>query len=363
MQVEHFEDLAGKRLLHGVTDSKGLMLVPDGTLLMDEHVEKLRKFNIDIFDIHVEDVEKKKPAASPKPASAPEPPRSRGLEFVPLETHELLMRSEMHMKEISLFVARNGRIPVTDIEQKVMPFIMEVAAKKISLFQLFAELRKKGDYRYKQSVGVAVIATLLGSWLHLDEQEMTLLSTAASIYDIGSVKLPNFLLDKTSWYQPHEFEIMKTHTTMGYELIQEAEMDHRVALAALEHHERADGSGYPHGLKGTEMDRISRIVALADVYLAMISERPYRPSIPFYQVIQELHGLVVKNKFDSTIGMTFLNRLMASQVGSEVILSDERKGKILLINANYPTSPLISLGNEFIDLSKTSSVRIKEVIG
>jgi HD-GYP domain-containing protein (c-di-GMP phosphodiesterase class II) len=150
---------------------------------------------------------------------------------------------------------------------------------------------------------------------------------------------------------------------MGYELIQEAEMDHRVALAALEHHERADGSGYPHGLKGTEMDRISRIVALADVYLAMISERPYRPSIPFYQVIQELHGLVVKNKFDSTIGMTFLNRLMASQVGSEVILSDERKGKILLINANYPTSPLISLGNEFIDLSKTSSVRIKEVIG
>ncbi|MFD0676486.1 MULTISPECIES: HD-GYP domain-containing protein [unclassified Paenibacillus] len=95
-------------------------------------------------------------------------------------------------------------------------------------------------------------------------------------------------------------------------------MDHRVALVALQHHERDDGSGYPAKLKGNQMDRLSKIIALADVYLAMISERPHRPSFVFYQVINELYTNILQNRFDPVIGMTFLNRLMSSQVGSDV---------------------------------------------
>jgi HD-GYP domain-containing protein (c-di-GMP phosphodiesterase class II) len=204
---------------------------------------------------------------------------------------------------------------------------------------------------------------MLGKWMQLDDRELTLLTTAASLYDIGSVKLPHSLLHNTTWFQPHEFEIVKTHTVLGYDLLKESDLDHRIALVALQHHERDDGSGYPAKLKGNQIDRLSKIVALADVYLAMISERPYRQAFAFYQVINELHTNILQNRFDPEIGMTFLNRLMSSQVGSDVILSDDRKGKILLINANYPTSPLIALENEFIDLSKIDSVKIKEIVG
>jgi HD-GYP domain-containing protein (c-di-GMP phosphodiesterase class II) len=111
------------------------------------------------------------------------------------------------------------------------------------------------------------------------------------------------------------------------------------------------------------MDPISKIIALVDVYVAMTSERPYRPAHTFYDAVKEINEAVIEGRFDSRIGMTFLNGLMNAQIGSEVVLSDSRRGKILLINPNYPASPLVSVGDEFIDLCKTSAVRIQEIVG
>jgi HD-GYP domain-containing protein (c-di-GMP phosphodiesterase class II) len=146
-------------------------------------------------------------------------------------------------------------------------------------------------------------------------------------------------------------------------MLKQSGVEERVAIVALQHHEREDGSGYPAKLKGPEIDRFGKIVALSDVYLALVSERPQRPALPFHQVIHNLHGDIVRNRFDSVIGMTFLNRLMSAQVGSDVMLTDGRKGKIVLIHPNYPTRPLIALEDGFIDLSKTDSIQMKEVFG
>ncbi|TVY10273.1 HD-GYP domain-containing protein [Paenibacillus cremeus] len=362
MQYNNYDDLIGKRLLNNVLDARGVMLIPEDTILLRSHVEKLENFNIDIFDLHVEPVKDEQPVPD-IPDAPPSEVKNTKVAFVPVPTQELVKRSEKKMQEIHDFVHKNGKLPVAEIEDQILPYILEVSQQR-NIYQLFSELKSTGDFRYKQSVGVAVIATMLGKWLQLDNQELSLLTTAASLYDIGSIKLPHFLLQKTTWYQPHEMEIMRSHTRLGYELINESGLDQRVALVALQHHEREDGSGYPNQLRGPQIDRLSKIVALADVYLAMISERPYRPANPFYHVIQELQANILNHKFDPIIGMTFLNRLMSSQVGSEVILSDERKGKILMINANYPTSPLVALDSEgFIDLSKLNSVKIRDIVG
>lgn len=366
MRYDRYEDLIGKKLLHNIINAKGMMLIPVDTILTEGHIEKLQNFSIDLFDIRAVPVERKddpEEVRNEEPPAAGQTNRTQATEVEQApDTAEIVKRVDAKMREIEKCILHTGTIPVSEMESNLLPAIMG-ATQNRNIYKLFAELKAEGDFRFKHSIGTAFIAAMLGRWLQLDEKEVTILAMAASLCDIGTIKLPSALLNKTTELAPHEFEIMKQHTVIGYELLKESELDPRVALVALQHHEREDGSGYPSKLKSPDIHLYSKIVALSDVYLTMTTHRPGRPALPFYEVIQKLHADILQNRFDSKIGMTFLNRLMSAQVGSEIIMTDDRRGKIVLINANYPTSPLVSLGTEFIDLSKTSAVKIKEIVG
>jgi HD-GYP domain-containing protein (c-di-GMP phosphodiesterase class II) len=355
-----YEDFIGKRLLSPIYDNNNLLLIAKGTVLLKRHIEKLAKFKVQIGELKViedkDSVEQLTPIAEQRDSQAHPPHNSE-------ESQDQVKRTQMVLHEIDLLIHKNGIIPLAEVEKNVLPFINETA-KKYNLFKLFSKLKNSGEYRYKQSIGVAVLATSLGKRLGLNVAELGLLTTAASLYDIGTVKLPSNLMSKTSRFDEHEYQIMKEHTVLGYELLKHSGVDSRIALVALQHHEREDGSGYPSGLKGNQIDRLSKIVALADVYMALISDRPYRSALPFFDVIQEIHQGIILHRFDSIIGLTFLDSLLSTQVGCDVVLTDERRGRILLTNVNYPTRPLIDLDSgEFLDLSKMDNIHIKEVIG
>jgi putative nucleotidyltransferase with HDIG domain len=353
-----------------------MMLIPENTVLTEGHIEKLEKFRINLYDILVEEVketeelvELSEPEGQRQAENPAEPDSlnaARGKAGTAViaraDTGELVKRADAKLRDIERLILNTGKIPLTEVEEHVLPTLME-ATQNRNVYKLFADLRAEEDYRFKHSIGVAFMSAVLGRWLGMDEKEVALLATAASLCDIGTIKLPSSLVNKTSELLPHEHEIMKQHTTLGYDMLKQSGVEERVAIVALQHHEREDGSGYPAKLKGPEIDRFGKIVALSDVYLALVSERPQRPALPFHQVIHNLHGDIVRNRFDSVIGMTFLNRLMSAQVGSDVMLTDGRKGKIVLIHPNYPTRPLIALEDGFIDLSKTDSIQMKEVFG
>jgi HD-GYP domain-containing protein (c-di-GMP phosphodiesterase class II) len=357
MQFTNYEDLIGKRLLQNVVNAKGMLIIPVETILSEIHIDKLEKFKIDTFDIHVELVETQEEQTAaivpdmPTPLSSAEVRSSSSVK----QTNDMLQR-------ITNVIKNTGQIPIADVENILLPTIIE-ATQNRNIYKLFAQLKADGDFRFKHSIGVAYIAALLGRSLKMDESEIAHLTTAASLCDIGSAKLPNSLLHKTTELTPEEYEQMKQHTVMGSELLKESNLDPRTALVALQHHEREDGSGYPEQLIGSQIHMFSKIVALADVYVAMTSERPQRPALPFYQVINTLHGEIIQNRFDSRIGLTFLHLLMTAQIGSDVILSNGKKASIVLIHANDPASPLISLEDEFIDLSKTNEIKIMEIVG
>jgi len=344
MPLISYEQLIGKRVTHPIMDRNGVLLIAAGSVLTREQVDRLDSFNIDMDDIKVASVSESSIQAAQAEAGA------------------LVRKTEARLQDIEHYVHTNGTVPIADLEEQVLPVIREAASKR-NLFQLFTDLKSMADFRYKQSIAVVVMSAVLGKWLRLDEQELKLLATAASLYDIGSVKLPSYLLNKPDRFLHGETEIMKEHARLGYDLLRESDVDPRVALVALQHHEREDGSGYPNGLAGSEIDPLSKIIALVDVYAAMTSERPHRPAFAFYEVIQEIHRQIVQGRFDSAIGLTFLNQLMSAQIGSDVILSDDRCGKILLVNQNYPTNPFIVVDGEYIDLSKSDSLKIKEIVG
>jgi HD-GYP domain-containing protein (c-di-GMP phosphodiesterase class II) len=353
MQFTNYEDLVGKRLLQSVLNAKGMMIIPTETILSEIHIDKLEKFKIETFDIHVELVESEE-ATSSEP-DAPDSPKAAIATGSVKRTNALL-------QEIEDIIKYTGKIPISDVQNFLLPTILE-ATQNRSIYKLFTELKAEGDFRFKHSIGVAYIAALLGRSLKMDEAEVAHLTIAASLCDIGSIKLPHSLLHKTSELDPSEYEMMKQHTFMGRDLLKGSTLDPRTALVALQHHEREDGSGYPEQLVSSQIHLFSKIVALADVYVAMTSDRPQRPALPFYQVIHTVYDDILHNRFDSRIGLTFLNLLMNAQIGSEVILSNGKKASIVLIHANDPASPLISLEGTFIDLSKTNSLQIVEIVG
>lgn len=343
--LEDYEKLIGKCLMDNLYDTKGTLLISKDTILLELHIKMLASFKVHPDSIRVAE-------ANPKDSK-----------FVSMSPEQKASRTKNYLYEINNLVQHEDIVPIADIESKVLPYIEETA-KRYNLFRVFSELKDQGDFRYKQSLGVAILATSLGTSLGLNEKDLALLATAATLCDIGSVKLPSYLLHKPSRLDVHEHAIVEQHTILGYELLKNSGADHQIAIVALQHHEREDGSGYPNGLEGSQISRFSKIVALADIFVAMTSERPYRPALSFFEAVNEIHRQIILNRFDSVIGFRFLDILLTRQVGCNVLLSDGRKGKILFSDVNYPTKPLILLDNqEFIDLKKSDSVTISKVLG
>ena len=122
----------------------------------------------------------------------------------------------------------------------------------------------------------------------IDEEQVDALRLAALIHDVGKISVPAEILSKPGRLSANEFELIKVHAQAGYEVLQSIDFDLPVAEMVLQHHERLDGSGYPQGLRGEGILLAARVIAVADVYEAMISDRPYRPGLAEDAAVAEL---------------------------------------------------------------------------
>lgn len=129
----------------------------------------------------------------------------------------------------------------------------------------------------EHAMNVSILSRNIGIKLMLEEKTCALLSVAGMLHDIGKIGIPPELLDKRTALTPDEYRIIQWHTTMGYTMLNNMpDQVHRMAaIAALYHHERCDGSGYM-GLYDEQIPIPARIVSVADVYDALVSDRPYR---------------------------------------------------------------------------------------
>jgi response regulator RpfG family c-di-GMP phosphodiesterase len=128
---------------------------------------------------------------------------------------------------------------------------------------------------------------LLALKLGMSEKEANFVKQVAPMHDIGKWAIPESILQKPGSLSPDEWEIMKTHTSVGYELLKDSKLEvlRMGALVAVQHQEKYDGTGYPHGLKGNEIHLYSRITTVADVFDALGSERSYKPAWKVEEII------------------------------------------------------------------------------
>jgi putative nucleotidyltransferase with HDIG domain len=136
--------------------------------------------------------------------------------------------------------------------------------------------------------GVAKLACAIGREIGLDEEHIEGIYLGATIHDIGKIHLPAEILGKPAQLEATEYDLIKAHPEIGFEILKDIEFPWPIAKIARQHHEHLDGSGYPQGLKGDNIIMEARIVAIADVTEAMACHRPYRPSLGINAALAEL---------------------------------------------------------------------------
>lgn len=175
------------------------------------------------------------------------------------------------------------------IRQRIRKFKKREEENKILLrgiAQAFAKtIDMKDKYTNGHSFRVAEYTAMLTRELGYDEDTVEKFYNSALLHDIGKIGIPEDLLNKVGKLTDEEYEIIKSHTTLGYEALKQVNIMPEIAIAARSHHERPDGKGYPDGLLGNDIPRVAQIIAVADAFDAMYSNRPYRNRMNFEKVV------------------------------------------------------------------------------
>jgi len=147
---------------------------------------------------------------------------------------------------------------------------------------------------------VAELARLVGQKMGLGEDRLRGLYIGGLLHDIGKISTPESILSKPGELTEEEGNLIRAHTKRGYEILKDTNLPWPVADMALHHHERLDGSGYPHGISGDKISLENRILCVCDVVEAMSSHRPYRPARSKEEVLEEIKG-GLGTKYDANI--------------------------------------------------------------
>lgn len=218
------------------------------------------------------------------------------------------------------------------------------------------------DSIYRHGVNVAALSALLGKWIGLEKSQLNLLVYSAILHDFGKTKIDRDILKKELPLSKNEFGHIKTHANAGYQVIKQIQyLDKAVSYGVLMHHEREDGSGYPLGLKAEAIHPFAKIIAIADVFDAINSDRGYKKKKPPFEALQLVKSESL-GKLNYEYAKIFIEHVIDYYTGEDVLLNTNERCKIIQMNANNLDRPLVLKNGEFIDLNKEKELYIKEIL-
>lgn len=215
-------------------------------------------------------------------------------------------------------VENSGQLDVDTVQNVSDHILFDVIQRRENLVQL-TDIRLHDTYTFAHSVNVAILSAMLGLLCHYTKQDLALLTLGALLHDLGKIKIASDILNKTGRLSNEEFSIIQNHPMEGARRIREmgSKLPSSGILAAIaaQHHEHVDGKGYPQHLTGDQIHRFSKIVAIADVYDALTSERPYKKAYS-PSITRNIMVNVNKGQFDMDLLKLFFNNVAVYPVGT-----------------------------------------------
>ncbi|MFC4601310.1 HD-GYP domain-containing protein [Cohnella hongkongensis] len=343
----------GDRLASDVQTALGSLLLQQGRVLSDRDMEILQAFLIPSVEIIRDGLEETAAEEGPSEIAA-----TAEVKLTRLQQEFLLMEKALQ-RTISM-INSGQKIPVLELRNGLSSLISYMDEYNILTFSAPPTVGQP-DVLTRNSVLCAMTSYQIAKWNKFPEKDWLPIAMAGLLHDIGNVKVDQAILNKPSKLTTKEIQEMRQHTVYGFKLLEGiASFNQGIWLAALQHHERIDGSGYPMKVRGEKIHPYARIVAIADMYHAMTSNRNYRKAESPYLVLEELHAGSF-GKLDPLYVQTFIERTTQFHNGVFVKLNDGRIGEIVFTDRQYPTRPMISVNGQIINLGLNRQWYICEV--
>ena len=349
-QRVNFNQLEEGMIVAKNVEQNGKILLRKNNPITNQMIEKLQTiFFVGVIEVYNKKLEKKKTEADIK--------KEKQHKNVEQEFNEISFKLQKTFRQI---VTEDG-IAMNEVREFAKKIQNEINPSSVVLKNIV--LYGSGtDSIYRHCVNVAALSAILGKWIELEKSQINLLVYAAIMHDFGKTKIDRDILKKEVPLSKNEFSHIKTHANAGYQIIKQISfLDKSVCYGVLMHHEREDGSGYPLGLKGETIHSFAKIIAIADVFDAINSDRGYKRKKPPFEALQ-----IVKNeglgKLNYEYVKIFLEHVIDYYTGEEVLLNTNERCKIIQMNVNNLDRPLVMKNGEFIDLEKERHLYIKEML-
>lgn len=254
----------------------------------------------------------------------------------------LAIKDELDLKAISEKIK-----DVCDIIRDDRRFLMRAQSN--------IEIPGDQNYLVSHSVRSTIIAIIIGTYLKFPAHRLIELGVAALLHEVGMIKLPPQLYLNNRPLTQQEQKVILTHPVLSYNMLKSYDFPLAISLAALEHHERENGSGYPQKLTGEKISSYSKIIAVACSYEALSSRRPHKTAKDGYTGMLEL----LKNEgkqYDDTIVRALVFSLSIYPIGLFVLLSSGKKGQVVDVNPENPRYPIVQVFGELTPDGKNKTL-------
>lgn len=232
---------------------------------------------------------------------------------------------------------------------------------------------KKGSPIISNMVNVSILAAKLGMGIGYQREALIGLALAGLLHDVGMLHLPESLLSNPGKLSEEDRAQIKQHPEIGFQMLSKLGAQYTwLAQVAQQEHERWNGQGYPHGLKGDHIHEYARIIGIVDIFDALMSPRPYHRRLLPHEAVREVL-IAEKTAFPSQIIKALIQQFSLFPLGTMVQLNTGEVGVVTQLNPRYPLRPVVSVNQgaggpgagavKFVDLSATTLVHIAEVIG
>lgn len=266
------------------------------------------------------------------------------------------------------FIYRSQK-SIRDVANNILEDLLENKNIVLSI----TDIKALNNYYFQHSLSVTIITVIVLLKYELPISLIKRYLGAIMLFDIGNTRLQQRLLFKKDVFNKKDFETVKKHTEYGYKILKDAEIfSENAALVALQHHERLNGEGYPRKRSSKDINLVSQVVAVADIYDALISDRPYRGALYPFQALEVLSWMG-----ESGINMDVVNMLQefvsAFPIGLQVVLNNGESGLVVGNKKRCTFQPRVRVfyeGESFsplkspyeVDLSKKKSLKIEKVL-
>lgn len=350
-----------------VLDYNRRLILEKGTVLTEPLINRL--FANQIISIAVEDkmVAGAEPIVAAPKSKEPLPDLNETYSERVKKSQDFRVFQSNYAKGVSHFrtylndiVQKNAQVDVSVMIEDSLNLISSTKGS-FHILDMLQNMREYDDDTYAHSMNVALICNVLATWLGFGKAEIELATACGLLHDIGKLTVPPEIIRKPSKLSLEEYLRVRTHPQEGYAILKAHKLDEHIQNAALMHHERMDGTGYPLNLRGKAIDRYASLVAIADVYDAMTAKRVYRDALCPFEVILtfEQEGF---QRYETEFLLPFLEHVVNTYVQNQCQLSDGRTATIIYVNREHLSRPTVLCNGAFIDLSAHSDLKIVKLL-